>query len=155
MKKENLNVWVEFVGFDVKTRLNQLKYSAKARGLNINLDVNKYQNLINSGCHFCGDDLKNEKGYCLDRVDSTKGYSITNVVACCKICNRAKSNMDIWDFVQWLNKANTHTQAAINLVRTGIRNGHKYSEEEEMTVHAELNKDLPKMRFKYVFKKDT
>ena len=79
------------MSFDVKTRLSQLRGSARKRGINVNLDLNKYQVLINDGCHFCGENLKNQNGYCLDRVNSKQGYNYDNVVACCKICNRAKA----------------------------------------------------------------
>jgi hypothetical protein len=103
------------MSFDVTKRLSQLKSSAKTRGINVNLDVNKYQLIIDSGCHFCGSDLKNENGYCLDRIDNSKGYVVTNVVGCCKVCNRAKSNMDVHDFTNWLQKAGAHIQAQIQI----------------------------------------
>ena len=106
---------MEFVGFDVRTRLNLLRSSAKSRGLNINLDIAKYQYLIDNGCEFCGIDLINEKGYCLDRVDNKKGYNIKNIVACCKVCNRAKNNMSVEDFFQWVNKISNHNRIQINI----------------------------------------
>lgn len=99
--------------FDVNTRLSMLKSSAKARGLYVNLDLNKYQVLINCGCHYCGLSLKEEKGYCLDRIDSNRNYVISNVLPCCKICNRAKSNMDYHDFINWLDRANSHMKKQI------------------------------------------
>ena len=37
----------------------------------------------------------------IDRIDSTKGYFNDNVVSCCKVCNRAKSNLSLEDFKQW------------------------------------------------------
>lgn len=42
----------------------------------------------------------------LDRVDSSKGYSLSNVVTCCKICNRAKSDLSQKDFYDWIEKLN-------------------------------------------------
>lgn len=92
------------MSFNVKNRISKLRGSAKERHLNINLDANKYQVLIDAGCYYCGKSLSDEKGYCLDRVDSTKGYNIMNLVGCCKICNRAKSNMDVYDFIDWIKK---------------------------------------------------
>lgn len=140
------------MSFDVKTRLSMLKSSAKARGIAVNLDVNKYQQLINLGCHFCGTDLKYEKGYCLDRVDSHHGYNISNVVPCCKICNRAKSDMNIWDFINWLKKASEHTQNEIKrvqeLMSAGLTEEMVKKLEEEM--FKELNKNKEKHRVKYV-----
>lgn len=102
------------MGFDVKTRLSQLRGSAKARNIKIDLDVNKYQDLVDRGCYYCGIDLKAEKGYCLDRIDSKKGYVISNLVGCCKKCNIAKSDMSFYDFSEWINRV--HSQMHINKI---------------------------------------
>ena len=40
----------------------------------------------------------------IDRVDSNIGYEINNVVSCCNICNRAKSNMKLDEFNEWRMK---------------------------------------------------
>lgn len=93
------------MGFDVRTRLSKLTNSAKKRGIHVNLDVNKYQELVKFGCHFCGKDLSDENGYCLDRVDNKKGYTIQNVVPCCKICNRAKGELSNEQFIEMCKKA--------------------------------------------------
>jgi 5-methylcytosine-specific restriction endonuclease McrA len=45
----------------------------------------------------------------LDRADSTLGYIPTNVVPCCKVCNRAKSDMTRSDFQAWLSQLVAHT----------------------------------------------
>ena len=38
----------------------------------------------------------------LDRVDSSKGYTIDNVVPCCAICNTAKNKMTQKEFKEWI-----------------------------------------------------
>jgi 5-methylcytosine-specific restriction endonuclease McrA len=38
----------------------------------------------------------------MDRVDSDRGYSITNVVACCWDCNRAKGSLTTEEFLAWV-----------------------------------------------------
>jgi hypothetical protein len=139
----------EFVGFDVKTRLSMLKSSAKARGINVNLSLNKYQNLINLGCMYCGINLKDEKGYCLDRLDSRQGYNITNVVPCCKICNRAKSDMDVNDFISWVKRTSKHMDKQLEVVQKMNNQGFVYSPEIEHKVHASLN-TRPDFRIKVV-----
>ena len=40
----------------------------------------------------------------LDRVDSSLGYEMSNVVPCCKVCNMAKSNMTVEQFIDWAGK---------------------------------------------------
>lgn len=41
----------------------------------------------------------------VDRIDSTKGYSVENCVACCINCNRSKSDMSLEEFKDWLTRA--------------------------------------------------
>lgn len=40
----------------------------------------------------------------LDRINSSKKHDTDNVVPCCKICNRAKSDMSFYEFNQWITK---------------------------------------------------
>lgn len=140
------------MSFDVRTRLSQLKNSARHRGLNVNLDINKYQYLISHGCYYCGDNLENEKGYCLDRIDSSKGYNYMNVVACCGKCNRAKGTMTPWEFATWLKRANDFTQNFIAYMRKlesfGITE-EKYNQVDELFAK-DFIKDMPKLRIKEV-----
>jgi hypothetical protein len=63
---------------------------AKQRGLSWDLSLEQYSNLLAPGtCFYCSGAL-NETSIGLDRVNNSKGYSIENVVACCKECNRIK-----------------------------------------------------------------
>lgn len=38
----------------------------------------------------------------IDRKDNQLGYEILNVVSCCKICNIAKNDMKICEFLSWI-----------------------------------------------------
>ena len=38
----------------------------------------------------------------IDRLDSSKGYTIDNCVSCCSVCNTAKLEMDVDDFKEWV-----------------------------------------------------
>jgi hypothetical protein len=138
------------MSFDVNTRLSKLKGSARHRGININLDVNKYQLLINLGCHYCGSDLKMENGYCLDRVDNKKGYVISNIVGCCGICNRAKNNMNLMDFTNWLIKAGEYTKNKIETVRKCIDENIFYTLKDELELYEKMNSTKEKNRIKEV-----
>ncbi|MFZ2937660.1 MAG: hypothetical protein WA066_03025 [Candidatus Omnitrophota bacterium] len=59
-------------------------------------------------CHYCGSPIiwvkyntgKNGSAYNLDRKNSNMGYTLENVVVCCKKCNRAKSNQYTHD--EWI-----------------------------------------------------
>lgn len=40
----------------------------------------------------------------LDRIDSSKNHSVCNVVPCCFNCNRIKSNMSYYDFIEYVSR---------------------------------------------------
>jgi hypothetical protein len=44
----------------------------------------------------------------IDRVDSSKGYVVGNVVPCCSPCNSAKMDMSLDDFKAWARVLATH-----------------------------------------------
>lgn len=46
----------------------------------------------------------------IDRVDSAQGYVLTNVVPCCKQCNRAKSDLSREEFLTWVERVHAHNQ---------------------------------------------
>lgn len=97
------------------------KKHARDRGFTFDLDYDYFKELTKGNCHYCGIEpiqiyqLKNPKTgkirsgvpvvyNGIDRVDSTNGYFNDNVVTCCKVCNRAKSNMPLEDFKEWIVK---------------------------------------------------
>lgn len=95
------------------------KGNAKTRSLPFELSEEQCQLLFESDCFFCGDapsavfTKKNLKGSFtyngIDRVDSSKGYVIGNVNACCADCNYLKSNRTNEDFIARVKKiANKH-----------------------------------------------
>ena len=40
----------------------------------------------------------------IDRIDSSKGYSLDNCVPCCPLCNRLKSDLDKNMFLEHISK---------------------------------------------------
>lgn len=97
----------------------QYKRHARDRGLAWGLSYEDVERLIQQPCFYCGTINSNHKvtknckeGYDhngIDRTDSSRGYFIDNVVPCCKICNRAKNNMDQREFIEWARKVTNHT----------------------------------------------
>ena len=102
-----------------KAILYVYKKHAKDRGFTFNLDYDYFKELTKGNCFYCGIEplqvyqLKNPKTGKIrsgvpvlyngvDRVDSNKGYFKDNVVTCCKVCNRAKSNLPLEDFKNWI-----------------------------------------------------
>jgi 5-methylcytosine-specific restriction endonuclease McrA len=97
------------------------KKHARERGLSFQLTYDHCKDLFGQSCFYCGQKPKQvyqlkhrgtdqiRSGHPItyngiDRVDSKKGYTSDNVVTCCKICNRAKSNMTLQEFQQWISQ---------------------------------------------------
>lgn len=78
--------------------LNQVfawyKYSAKKRGQAWLISKPLFERLTSLPCSYCGLPPTLRKfGYAyngLDRKDNRRGYSPTNVVTCCSVCNSVK-----------------------------------------------------------------
>jgi hypothetical protein len=92
------------------------KYEAKKRGLKWDLTEEQFKGLTQQNCYYCGAKpnqscfsthnwLNGEYIYNgLDRIDNTKGYTIDNVVPCCRQCNQAKSIFTLQEFQNWIEK---------------------------------------------------
>jgi len=90
------------------------KRHAKKRGNEWNLTEEQFRALTQKDCYYCGgkpNNRRNARGYNgeyiyngIDRIDNTKGYTIDNVISCCKVCNRAKNNLTLQEFKDWVRK---------------------------------------------------
>ena len=76
------------------------RHSAKIRGLQFALTKPEFKQLLSSLCHYCYAEPSPVNG--IDRVDNDAGYTPENCVPCCKLCNRAKADLPIEDFLAWL-----------------------------------------------------
>ncbi len=95
-------------------------YNAKAKNVTFSLSKDEAHQLFESDCWYCGEPpsaLKRLKksltGYThngIDRVDSSLGYVTGNVVSCCRICNYAKRQLSVVDFLAWVERVHAHQQ---------------------------------------------
>lgn len=96
------------IGVGASTLYKQYAFNAKARNLEYSLSPEQFVSIAQNSCHYCGDAPGNfSSGYKyngIDRVDNNKGYFIENCVACCKICNRAKRELSLEDFLSWIRR---------------------------------------------------
>lgn len=77
---------------------------SKKRNMKLELDRQYFIDHLNDECFYCGD---NSKPHGYDRLDSSKGYTLTNTVTCCYICNRAKSDLSLLEFLSYLDRLST------------------------------------------------
>lgn len=81
--------------------LHTIRQGARKRGIPCTLTVADYRTLTEgAACHYCRGALPKAGGG-LDRVDSSGGYTLDNVVPCCQQCNNAKGESTPAEFTAW------------------------------------------------------
>lgn len=85
-------------------RFIAIKSAAKVRNIPFQLTKKQVFELINKQCFYC-----NEEGIKgIDRIDSSIGYTITNCVPCCSMCNLMKQSHSQQDFINQCKKIALH-----------------------------------------------
>ena len=88
--------------------LGEYKGNARKRGLSWDLTDEQFRILTSAKCYYTGRAPAATKIACsgetyvyngIDRLDSTKGYTIQNCVPCCSAINRMKLDIQFVDFV--------------------------------------------------------
>ena len=82
------------------------RYDASRRSRNyvFELSFTVFSSLINSNCFYCG--AENCRG--VDRFNNDLGYTISNSVSCCKLCNEVKMQYSVKQMYNHLNKMAKH-----------------------------------------------
>jgi hypothetical protein len=80
-------------------RFSNYKSCAKQRGLEFNVDKEKFREITDKPCRYCGKYSNGEDVCGIDRVDSNKGYIEGNMVPCCSICNSMKNSLTQEEFI--------------------------------------------------------
>lgn len=88
------------------------RHQARKRKLEVSLTETEFRKLIFLPCHYCRRLPFNVVRFknrgvpiiCggIDRINSSLGYTKSNSVPCCKVCNRSKSDMSQDEFFTWL-----------------------------------------------------
>lgn len=92
--------------------------NAKKRKLKFDLSLDNFRKLVFDKCYYCGieprpstfttsQENRRDKEICyngVDRIDNSIGYTISNCVTCCSVCNGAKSDLSFEDFKNWIKR---------------------------------------------------
>jgi hypothetical protein len=100
--------------------IDSYKKRANRLGFVYELTVKEFDNLTSKNCTYCGSEFSNRSGRAtnmngyfyyngIDRIDSTKGYTIDNCVTCCATCNKMKLQYGVKDFIQHITKIYKHS----------------------------------------------
>jgi hypothetical protein len=92
------------------------KANAIKRNIEFNVDSIDFIKLLKSNCFYCGikpSNTFNKRYYNIkyngvDRRDNDSGYTITNSVSCCKMCNISKNNNTEEQFLLWIKRVNKY-----------------------------------------------
>lgn len=97
---------------------NDYYQSAKRRNIIFLLSKIELMEITQKDCFYCGSPPHRIKKVRwsndefvfngVDRINSEKGYEQENCVPCCYLCNKMKSNMSVSEFLDQINKINTH-----------------------------------------------
>ncbi len=84
--------------------------SARNRGLALELTKEDVTKMCQERCHYCGKDPQ-QLGtlFGVDRVDNSVGYTRKNSVTSCTVCNYAKRNYNVQDFIRGMCNVGAHT----------------------------------------------
>ena len=91
---------------------------AKYRGYDFELTKEQFREIVTGECVYCGDSLtqtmrRNQNAHGangefrytgIDRYDNKLGYTLDNCVPCCKKCNRIKTDMDVSELAERLER---------------------------------------------------
>ena len=88
-------------------------YQRRAINKNIKFEISKeeFKDMTQKVCFYCGSLPRNKCSKSpngdytyngLDRLDSSKGYTLDNIVPCCIKCNEAKMDLSVPDFYNWI-----------------------------------------------------
>ncbi len=86
---------------------------AKNAGRPFEIPLEIFRTMTSSNCYYCGiapyQVITN--GKCkpyiyngLDRIDSSKGYTLDNIRTCCGVCNTAKNDLTEVEFYKWIKR---------------------------------------------------
>ncbi len=94
----------------LKRAISRMRLKAKQRGYSWELSYREAKVLVTQDCYYCGRQPSNYyhkpranggSFYTgLDRVDNSKGYTLDNVVPCCKWCNYGKRDRTVAEWIE-------------------------------------------------------
>lgn len=90
------------------SRIYNYRRDAFRRGIAWQLDSVEAMRMFRGVCHYCGKQPSHlysgetELFNGIDRVDSKGDYETTNVVTCCKACNRLKGSLGYTEFKEYM-----------------------------------------------------
>lgn len=108
-------------GASFNSLYSNYKAAANRRGYSFDLTKEEFKFLTKSNCRYCGCppgqsiSVTSVSKYVYNGVDRTKnilGYTLSNCVPCCFVCNQAKHKMSTEEFLSWIERVYYHSTKA-------------------------------------------
>jgi len=110
----------------IRYRFNKYLSGARSRNLDFSLSEDEFLTVAMGDCNYCGSKPIEQRGSNnttgsgfvangIDRVDSALGYTISNVVPCCRVCNMAKGTMNGDEFIEMCSMVASHSNRKVGL----------------------------------------
>lgn len=91
------------------------KNRAKLKNIDFSLSEEEFKKITKNNCEYCGieplqkgNKVAGKNGEYLhngiDRINNSIGYTLTNCVACCGMCNDAKNSYTLEQFKEWMQR---------------------------------------------------
>lgn len=117
----------------IHTLYCSFRTNAKNRNFSFDLTKEQFKEFISKNCYYCGEEPKETltsknrnrsniiiKNNGIDRLDSTKGYTINNCVSCCGTCNIMKNKFSKYEFFNKIKKIyNNHLKESSTTIPSG------------------------------------
>ncbi len=93
-RREQVNEQAKIDSKKPRTRYKTSIRAAAKRGHQWTITEDEFYILLKEECYYCNGqigDRKTQGGSGLDRIDNDVGYTLTNVLPCCTICNKTRN----------------------------------------------------------------
>lgn len=104
------------------------KSHASSRNLKFNLTEDQFSLIAHQNCYYCGakptiykqlykyaKNTINESLNGIDRIDSSKGYELSNIVPCCTMCNRMKLDFTSKEFLNHIQQIHNYQNSSTTI----------------------------------------
>lgn len=102
--KERLGQLQKKARQSVDGRWKHLQYEAKRDRRMVSISKSEFEIITSQLCLYCGGMSPGKNFVGIDRLDSSRGYEVGNVVPCCTRCNMMKGDQTLNDWFSHMEK---------------------------------------------------
>lgn len=105
----------------IEGKFSGLRGVARRKKLPCDLTIELYKIIIEQGCIYCGAALIGTRGISLDKINFDGGYTIDNVLPCCRPCNFVRNRLHTVEETKIMIHARDIVRKYPNLISVFLR----------------------------------